>query len=189
LTDEDGRRQWVGQTTPVFFTCGAAGAATGFEVRRFFVPADQYILVALSTIGIWYEPGIDPPDICTNFLPTEVDMTTSLSFILDAVPISQVDLFANHREPSSLNQTAVVVPGNPHAAPGSYPGSCSDGYFVMIEPLPPGPHVIECGFTHPNGAVLDHTNEINVCSSAMASSQGSKLFATSFQRGWSPLPR
>ena len=63
---------------------------------------------------------------------------------------------------SSLNQTAVVVPGNPYAAPGSYPGSCSDGYFVMIEPLPPGPHVIECGFTHSNGAVLDHTNEFSI---------------------------
>jgi DNA-binding beta-propeller fold protein YncE len=163
LIDTVGTRQFAGQMPPVFFTCGAAGAAAGVPVTRsFYVPADQYILVALSTIGVWYEPGIDPPDICTNGAPAEVDMTTSLSFSLDGVPISQADLFNNHREPSSLSQTAVVVPGNPYAAPGSYPGSCSDGYFVMIEPLPTGPHVIECGFTHPNGAVLDHTNEINV---------------------------
>jgi 6-phosphogluconolactonase (cycloisomerase 2 family) len=152
-----------GPDAPVFFTCGAAGAAAGVSVTRSFtVPEDQYILVALSTIGVWFEPGIDPPDFCTNGAPAIVDATTSLSFSLDGVPISQVDLFANHREPSSLNQTAVVVPGNPYAAPGSYPGSCSDGYFVMIEPLPPGPHVIECGFTHSNGAVLDHTNEFSI---------------------------
>jgi 6-phosphogluconolactonase (cycloisomerase 2 family) len=162
-SDTTGAKQNFIQMPPVFFTCGAAGPAGGVPItRRFTVPADYYILAGLSTGGVYYEIGIDPPNICTELIGADIDQTSSLSFSLDGVPISQADLFNNHRETSALDLTAVIAPGNPYFPPGSYPGSCADGYFVMIEPLPPGPHVIECGFTHPNGGLLDHTNEIYV---------------------------
>jgi 6-phosphogluconolactonase (cycloisomerase 2 family) len=161
--DTTGSIQNVGQIPPVFFTCGATDAAGGSPItRRFTVPADQYILAALSTGGVYYEPGIDPANICTEVIGAEIDQTSSMFFSLDGVPIPENDLFDNHRETSTLNQTSVIVPGHPYLPPGAYPGSCADGYYVMIEPLPFGPHVIECGFTHPNSAYLDHTNEIYV---------------------------
>jgi hypothetical protein len=167
ISDTTGQFQNVGQTPPVFFTCAAAGPAAGVPVvRTFTVPADRHILVSLFSVGVYYEPGIDPPDVCTNALPAFVEQTTSLSFSLDGVPISSANLRANHRETSALGQTAHIVPGNPYFPAGDYPGSCGDGFFVMIEPLSPGQHVIECGFTHQNGGSLNHTNVITVLPSA-----------------------
>jgi hypothetical protein len=139
MIDTTGAAQSAGQAPPVWYTCGAAGPATGNAVtRNFSVPADQHILVSLFSVGVYFE-DTDPANLCTEIVPDFVSQTTALSFSLDGVPISQANLFTNHRETSSLDLTTVVVPGNPYAPPGIYPGSCSDGYFVMIEPLP---HVI-----------------------------------------------
>jgi hypothetical protein len=160
--DTTGAFQNVDQTPPVFFACAAGGPAGGVAVtRNFTVPADQHILVSLMSIGVWWEPA-DGADFCPVVVPGIIDATTALSFSLDGVPISQANLFNNHREPSTLNLTTVVAVGNPFAPDGVYPGSCSDGFFVMIEPLSPGEHIIECGFTHPQGGLLNHTNVITV---------------------------
>ncbi|MBW2495933.1 MAG: hypothetical protein JRF61_01555 [Deltaproteobacteria bacterium] len=164
LTDLTGDHQGDGQSGPVWFMCPVAGPAFGTPVTRTFsVPANTHILVPLITNAGIPDLGEDPNDLCDG-VNSFVDGVDGLFFSLDGVEIlSEAELFT-HREPSPRFVPITVGPDNIFGLnEGTWDESCSDGYFLMLEPLPPGPHQITCGGIHSGvDLLIDVTNDINI---------------------------
>jgi hypothetical protein len=162
LTDLTGDHQGDGQSGPIWFMCPAAGPATGVAVTRTFnVPANKHILVPLITIAGIPDLGEDPDALCDS-VESFIDGVDGLLFTLDGVEIlTETELFT-HREQSPRFVPITAADDNfAGVNTGTYVNSCSDGYFLMLEPLPPGPHEIRCGGVSTGGGLLiDITNSI-----------------------------
>lgn len=164
LKDETGQYAYLGNQGPVFFLGGVINVS-GTATRSVTIPSNAYVFFpVLNTEANFIEyPG---PDV--NYLVGVNDfyMSTvilpSLQATLDGVPIPNV---ADHRE-------TVGAPGFPMTLPPdnllesfgfTFPGgvvdpTVSDGWWLMLEPLPPGPHVLT--FTGTYGDPINFTLSI-----------------------------
>jgi len=145
--DTDGSWANNGQAGPVFFIAG--GFYFGQQpARHYSVPQGKYLLLPLVTI---YVDNIDvppPPHSVEELLAiaaAHIDTTTEMHVSIDGMPVS--GLFA-HREtapPFTLNFASpdnLFTISSHHDVTGLIDPAVSDGYWLMLEPLPSGPHVI-----------------------------------------------
>lgn len=148
LYEETGANGSVGQRGPVWFLCGAYNVS-GTVNRTVTVPEGVYLFFPILAAQL---DNADP-----GFLPLTLDEllqamddyvagvdVTSLSCTVDGVAITDLD----KRRVISSVFSYVAVPGStPNLAYNALPNdvvypAVSDGYWVMLKPLPLGNHTI-----------------------------------------------
>lgn len=117
----------------------------------FFPLIDSEDSVAEEIAGL----GCSPAGTCTNetclrqCAGTSIDAVTSVFCLIDGVPVKNLQ---NYRFQSPLFTWGPLPANNLFQDPVDFPGgltsqSASDGYFVMIAPLPAGKHTLNFGGT------------------------------------------
>ena len=145
ITDPDGRYGHLGQSGPVWFVAGTSGTT---NTRTIPVPAGKHVFFPIiNFISDWPCPGGNfcegiPLQQCLRDQATFfMDAVTELEVTVDGNPLrmlrryratSDVFMFTGH--PSNVQLDSCIT-GTPQ------PG-LSDGYWIMLEPLPTGAHVI-----------------------------------------------
>jgi hypothetical protein len=148
LTDEVGDHAYDGQSGPVFFINGVTGPTeSGPVTRTFLVPAGKHLLLPFITFIFVASAG----EACEDTAPAVemgIDGVDLLFLEIDGVEIPEATL-ALHRESTGCFEIEVKAAGNGgNEPPGFYPNSYASGYWVMIPPLPPGPHTIHAIGAH-----------------------------------------
>jgi hypothetical protein len=142
--DITGQHCRVQQSRPVFFL---AGIATGGSVtRECTVPSETPLFFPI--INVECSDVEDPPFFgstnaerlaCAQAFINDVGIGT-LEATIDGVEVGALSSF---RVPSPPFDFRMPAQNNILGLPGVTRGrSASDGYWLMLEPLPPGPHVI-----------------------------------------------
>lgn len=167
LLDTDGRYATNGNSGPVFFLAGVLGISRT-QTRSFTVPEDTCLLVPL--INTWSDNvATDPPFTIEELRDNNdgsMQFVTELHASVDGVPVT--NLFS-YRAISPVFSIEYRFEDNIHSflleAPflGVVDPMVADGYYLMIEPLRPGPHVITFGGTISSFFLtIDITNHITV---------------------------
>ncbi|MEF8701522.1 MAG: PEP-CTERM sorting domain-containing protein [Candidatus Accumulibacter sp. UW20] len=147
LLDPDGSLAQVGNNGPVFFVAGSIfGVPTD---RTFTVPAGRPIFFPVIN-NLWIET---PPIVCFPDFPCALDQITP--FITDATDLHATLDGQNLLIPDALGfrQTSsefflIALPDdNLFGAPEDAYPAVSDGYWVAVEGLSPGPHTLIFGAT------------------------------------------
>jgi hypothetical protein len=162
LSDASGQYASVNQSGPVFFLAGSPG---GVHSRRFMVPAGSYVLIPLlagesSQLELGFDQSAAQIRQAAQLQANNID---SLHATLDGTAIAQATLF-NHREVSP-DFAFVAVANNQVGIFGVGPSgiAVADGYFLMLEPLTPGTHVLNYGGGLSAASVfVDETDTITV---------------------------
>ncbi|MEY3202335.1 MAG: hypothetical protein RIR70_1885 [Pseudomonadota bacterium] len=173
VADPDGRFAGINNNGPVFFIAGGGG---GLE-RSFTVPHGKPIFFPLLNainVSSHYFDGVeaycpeqpDPLGCAFSVIGYWIDYAGERHASLDGMDIN---LFPNNRQRSS-DFFPVTVPEEdlydwndpPVALPaGTFP-AVSDGFWLAVEGIPIGEHVLEFGGTWPWGGTLNVVANINV---------------------------
>ena len=140
LGDPTGERAGVGQPGPVWFLAGTTGNPP-FAERAFSVPAGRAILVPiLNTTYAIPMDGTTEAQIRAG-AKAAMDHATVLWAAVDGRPLTGL---WNYRFMSPFFE--YTAPGPEDALWPDYAGThmaVADGFYVMFEPLPPGPHTVQ----------------------------------------------
>jgi hypothetical protein len=142
--DETGEdcTQAQNQTGPVWFLAGTSG---GSAERTCTIPAGKAILIPIINAAYVGTAGETEEDMRTG-VKEWIDTVTTLEGSIDGVPLQNL---SNYRVQSpAFNDTLPNdnVLGEPE---GTYL-AVSDGYWIFLEPLPPGEHEIRL-----HGVIID----------------------------------
>ncbi len=148
LYDDVGTLAAVGQRGPVFFLCGAYND-TGVVTRTITVPEGVYLFFPILAAQLDNaDPAFDPLTEAELFASVagyaaDIDVG-SLTCTVDAVPIADL---AKRRVISPVFQYVAVPGSTPNVlynagANDVVRPAVSDGYWVMLKPLPLGNHVV-----------------------------------------------
>lgn len=150
LFDETGANCNFGQEGPVFFLVATdGGTATRSECR---VPAGKILFFPLLGVANLREAGDRQPELAsrasikgftesTRVLQANIDgQDVDISLDPDTTPL---------RTLSPAGFFTVIAPENNilGAVPGQSFHTVTDGFYLMVAPLPPGPHTITFGAT------------------------------------------
>ena len=143
MYDETGEYQHLNQEGPVWFVAGSFG---GSEHLSFDVPSDKYLFAPL--IFAWDGASFEDFDSETHAREL-ADENDSAFFSVDGFTISEDKLLAEYRAASGefyyhLPDPSLADPNEGYVA--------FDGHWVMLEPLPPGEHLLHTG----GGASIDN---------------------------------
>jgi hypothetical protein len=162
FTDTTGQFANVNQSGPVFFLAGSPG---GSNSRHFKIPGNTYLMVPLL-VGeqSQLELGLDQTATqVRQAAQQQANQIDALHASLDGVTIAQTSLFAHRETSPDFSFTAVFNNKVGINAVGFSGVAVADGYFLMLAPLPPGPHTLNYGGGAPSlGALLDETDYISV---------------------------
>jgi len=166
--------QWATnrQSGPVFFVPGYPVAFFGTNFTRHYnVPEDTFLLVPVLAVHV-ENIDTDPPlsveelrNIVASYFDPPPDVHLNLDGVfapnvpdhLETLPVFSID----HSTPDNLNS---FLYGHPIV--GTVDPIVAAGYWVMLEPLPPGTHFLDFGASYnlPGGFVYDRTDVITVSS-------------------------
>ncbi len=160
LFDTNGSRAAYGQSGPVFFApSGPLNISGPLLALNYSVPEDRFLLVPVANV-LWDNINVIPAltveqlrDQCAAILQGVTELHAridgdSVSFARD--PASG---FFNHRAISPVFNVTFTNADNIDTFLAGQPITglvdpiVGDGYWLMIEPLPPGEHVLETGLT------------------------------------------
>lgn len=173
INDQTGERCAVSQDDRVWMLAGTHG---GPVTRACDIPANTPLFFPL--VNRWIMPGLDPSDQpedlpgfiawVESYFATQRSRACSLTLTLDGEP-----LLADMEEIDQELYVAVVEPfavylndDNWATAYGKqggvYPNTFIDGHWALLQPLPPGDHVLEFGGTtcRANGTVQFTTSAV-----------------------------
>lgn len=141
LLDPDGSQALNGQSGPVYFLAGTFG----WDVERTVtIPTGKALLIPLYNWLFWVPE--DGPDEATirAMANAGVDDAAVLECKVDGVPL--INPWAYRAESPPGGFVLHVPPGSVLTDFGYDPGdrypAVTDGYWLMLTPLPPGEHVI-----------------------------------------------
>lgn len=169
LLDTTGANALVRQSGDVYFISGLLGYSNGSYTanRKFSIPAGKSLFFPVLN-GAADNIDVDPPvseaqlrEWATSF----AQGATGLFATVDGQPVTGIPSY-RQLSPSS----ALVLPPSNVFQPLSLgyrdgvviEDQVSDGYWIMVQPLPPGDHVIAFGGKNSNGFSLAVTNKITV---------------------------
>jgi hypothetical protein len=165
LFDPTGAVCAVGQAGPVWFL---AGTSTGGSVTRSCtVPAGVKLLIPLINIegdNIGVVPPFSPSELRAA-VAAGIDTVDELHLSVDGRSVPS-DVLFDHRVQSPV--FAYGLPPQDNAVQGFEDGQgyifpvVSDGYWVLLNPLPAGDHVIDFGGAFSSGFSLDITYDLTV---------------------------
>jgi len=138
--DPDGRLCELGQEGPVWFLAGTDGSFDA--MRTCTIPADRHLFVPLITRAVGAgEPGETEALSCTqkqqraaNF----VDHVYTGLVLLDGRPIGQ------YQRMRAAGESCFTLTSND-------PAVATDGYWLMLKPLPPGQHTLAIAAAYREG--------------------------------------
>jgi hypothetical protein len=157
VRDETGVYCDVGQSGPVWFLAGGYGSAN--ITRSCDIPAGKHLFFPVINMLAYTPPGEVRP--CAS-LQEEVarnnDTFVYLRVSLDGIPIENAERFRLASKEcfdpfSAASQLDIA----------SYPtDAATDGYWIMLRPLPPGAHHLEfrAFYTNPDEALGDAVQNI-----------------------------
>ena len=148
LTDPDGRFCHVGQSGPVFFLGSNFG---GTSVRSCTVPAGKSFLFTPGGTIAFNTPGAETQDQLRAELAMGLADLTNVAAEVDGVPIHQLE---SYLVPSSPFFTFPLPPDNVFEIPAGPYDAFAGGFFLLLAPLPVGPHVIHMHDEFANGTVV-----------------------------------
>ena len=132
---------------PVFFAEGSSGGTVDLAYRA---PAGQFVLLPLATY-VWtlFDPCADgacAADIVNAF----VDGTTGAFATIDGVPVSGLAMHIVRADGSApLLFQVDAGPIDPGSGYGGILDAVEAGYWLMLDPLAPGVHLLSFGATVP----------------------------------------
>jgi hypothetical protein len=139
LLDPDGSSAALGDVGgPVFFLGGSF--STDPVLRTFTVPGGKYIFFPILNAFLTDEGTADE---MRERLNAFVDSITSLNATLNGADIVP-DPFL-HREQSPVFVLTLPADNVFNVPAGDYQPAVSDGYWIMLEPLPLGEHILTFG--------------------------------------------
>src|SRR6476620_11532945 len=153
--DTTGKNCALKQTGPVWFLPGTFG---GTNERTCTIPAGKAILVSLINVMCSY---------AEHHLKTEPDLRACAKADQDKVTTTSITVDGVQLNPVRLQSPLFTVTLPPNNALGLKPQTTpaiSDGYWVFLQPLPPGSHTI-----HSSGSLIDFTTTgtVNFASEAI----------------------
>lgn len=156
-SDNTGERCEVGQgNLTVFFLSGAGGSVVE---RTCTVPAGKAILVPVSTVECSFAEQSGTTEQELHTCAEEDQSSNPILFLsVDGREIQQLEKYRVHSR--AFN---VTFPEN--ALFGAKAGptlAVSDGYWIILEPLPPGVHEIhfKSSLTNPTTGILFFTDDV-----------------------------
>ncbi len=125
------------QSGEVWFLAGTYG--TRRTIRRCTVPAGKYLFFPLINYVVY--PSLGAAGSCSEMKTSAAQLTDDPQALVLEVGTERVPVAADHRQVSGrcFDLGARRVP------PTRIFPAASDGYFVMLKPLPKGTHVINFG--------------------------------------------
>lgn len=172
----------VGQSGPVWFLGGkfcASGASCSYTgvVRSCTIPAGKALYFPVLNYedsaleeSLAENPGVETDQQIATLraiVGGGEDAVTNVSCSVDGEPIR--DLRANYRVQSTAfgftlptDNLFKTIYGNNGFVAGSYFPAVDDGWYVMLAPLRPGPHVVHISGTAPGPFTLDVTYYLQV---------------------------
>lgn len=161
FTDQTGAFANTNQSGPVFYLAGSENTSS----RTFSVPSDKFVLVPLVAGELsQLELGFGKTEAQIKAAAkSQMDQINSLHATLDGTTISSAVLFG-HRE-ISPDFSFVAVAGNQVSITGVGNSgiAVADGYFLMLDPLTPGIHVLNFGGGSTSfGLSINETDTITV---------------------------
>lgn len=166
IIDLDGSSCAVGQHGPVWFLAGTFGATA---VRNCAVPSDRALFFPLVN-NEWENVWVGEPIRTIAELRALVAPAGSpdnlLTLEVDGKPVLDDDdslSLHNFRVISEIFDYSLPVDNIAGQPAGVYYPTVSDGYWVMLKPLSPGPHVVHFTAAIPEfGFSLDVTYNLEV---------------------------
>ena len=164
MLDETGEDAARGQSGHVWFLAGLF--STGGTVERdvtvpsgtaLFFPVYNWIWVNTPEFG---DPEWSPEQEANvrQFISDQVEAATAFSAEIDGGPVDLSARRCRNEEPFMVT----VPEGNIFGIPaGTYGPAVTDGYWVMLPPLPPGTHTVHFSSTQ-GGNTMDVTYNITV---------------------------
>ena len=146
LTDSTGEFAGEGQEGPVWFVAGTFGDSVerSYQVpagKALFVPVFVWLFGAAAFDCDPSNPGV-PCVVCDleDLAVANTQAADVLEVSIDGVPVKSIRSY----EAGSPGPFAVEYPDNSVVGlpAGSYLPNVTDGYWLMIKPLPPGQHEI-----------------------------------------------
>jgi hypothetical protein len=157
VRDTAGTHCNVGQTAPVWFLAGGYGSSK--IERRCDIPAGQHIFFPVINMLVVY-----PPEVVRTCAETRAQVARNndtyvyIRISVDGIPIPDAERFriAPHIcfDPFAAAPSDARMPRTSIAA--------TDGYWIMLRPLPPGQHRLEfrAFYTNPDAASGDMVQNI-----------------------------
>lgn len=138
VTDRTGARCHVNQHGRVWFLAGGYGSSK--ISRKCSVPKDRHIF--FPVINMLKYPGDGKPLTCKSAKESAAMNNNFLRSFLVSIDGQKIVNPAFHRYASPDCFDLFDLAPKSMGAPRVYP-SATDGYWVMLKPLPPGPHRIK----------------------------------------------
>jgi hypothetical protein len=151
----------AGQSGRVWFLAGTFGTTA---VRSCSVPASKALFLAIYNTLWWNPEDCKRPLGCRRTAAEQMDNITSWTCRIDGRPC----IFTNQVVRDQSNPLPLNIP--PYSwlvtevgyTPGLREFAIADGYWIMLDPLPAGPHTIRITTTAPGGFALDVTFNLTV---------------------------
>jgi hypothetical protein len=159
--DETGERCGEGQgILPVFFLADGAGSVVE---RTCTVPAEKAILIPVSVVACSFAEQSGTTEEELGTCAEEDESSNPILFLsVDGRQIQQIEKYRVHS--SAFNITIPeTVPENALFGAKACPSrAVSDGYWIILAPLPPGEHEIhfKSSLTNPTTGILFFADEV-----------------------------
>jgi len=138
--DRDGSRCALHQDGPVWFLAGTDGSFDA--VRSCAIPADRHLFIPLITWAVAAgEAGETEPLTCTQKQQRAANLADHVYtglVLLDGRPIGQ------YQRMRAAGETCFVLKSDD-------PAVATDGYWLMLKPLPPGQHTLAIAAAYREG--------------------------------------
>jgi hypothetical protein len=172
--DATGQNCVVGQRGPIWFLAGIFGG--GSATRTCSVPEGKALYfpvinsVQINTPGVCGQPGAlsvrELRDTATLF----IDGATNLSVTVDGIVIKKLrrvrsEVFVVALPENNVFVEPCTVAGLGDVPPGVYSPAVDEGFYVLLNPLPLGPHALHFHAENPSAVpafTLDVTYNLTV---------------------------
>ncbi len=157
--DQTGENCAVGQSRRVWFLAGVLGG--GSATRTCVVPVGTALFFPIiNQVFIATEPG-ETEEFAHQRVRARIDQVnvSTLFAEVDGVPVTNLGSYRAHSPTFPVTFPEDNLFGVPA---GVYPIAASDGYWLMLGPLPPGTHTVHFGGVTASGNPIDITYTIIV---------------------------
>lgn len=176
IFDATGQLATNNQGGPVFFVPGFLVSLLGTNISRHYaVPEDDYVLIPLLVIDVENIDTFPPLSVSElrDLAASVFSPPPDLHFSLDGVAVPNL---LDHREMSPVFVLNFETADNlktffyGHPIVGTIDPVIGDGYWLMLQPLSPGIHVLEFGGSYnlPGGLAYERTDIITVVAVSLA---------------------
>lgn len=175
MLDTTGQDAALGQSGPVWFLAGTMGALPSVERaatvpagKSLFFPVLNYVVVSTPGDPPWNDPFLDTsvtppvqyPSLGAYYralAKANMDAVAGMGCDIDGWHVQDIQAFRCTSPEFMVNMPDGNIWSQYGLAGGTYGPSVSDGYFLMVAPLAPGPHKI-----HFQGGASDGSWSVDV---------------------------